>query len=45
VQPARGLGIATAWINRKGQRPLDDRGPDHEFRTLAAAADLLTKEA
>jgi 2-haloalkanoic acid dehalogenase type II len=45
VQPARALGIATAWINRKGQRPLDDRGPDHEFRTLAAAADLLTKEA
>jgi 2-haloalkanoic acid dehalogenase type II len=45
VQPARALGIATAWINRKGQRPLDDRGADHEFRTLAAAADLLTKEA
>jgi 2-haloalkanoic acid dehalogenase type II len=41
VQPARALGVATAWINRKGERPLDDRGPDHEFRTLAEAADFL----
>jgi 2-haloalkanoic acid dehalogenase type II len=45
VQPARGLGIATAWINRKGERPLDDRGPDHQFRTLAEAAAFLTMEA
>jgi 2-haloalkanoic acid dehalogenase type II len=42
VQPARALGIPTAWINRNGERPLDDRGPDHEFRTLAEAADFLT---
>jgi 2-haloalkanoic acid dehalogenase type II len=42
VQPARALGIATAWINRKGERPLDERGPDHEFRTLAEAAEFLT---
>jgi 2-haloalkanoic acid dehalogenase type II len=41
VQPARALGVPTAWINRKGERPLDDRGPDHEFRTLAEAADFL----
>jgi 2-haloalkanoic acid dehalogenase type II len=41
VQPARALGIPTAWINRKGERPLDGRGPDHEFRTLAEAADFL----
>jgi 2-haloalkanoic acid dehalogenase type II len=41
VQPARALGIPSAWINRKGERPLDDRGPDHEFRTLAEAADFL----
>jgi 2-haloalkanoic acid dehalogenase type II len=41
VQPARALGIPTAWINRKGERPLDDRGADHEFRTLAEAADFL----
>lgn len=45
VQPARALGIASAWINRKGERPLDERGPDHQFRTLAEAADFLTKEA
>jgi 2-haloalkanoic acid dehalogenase type II len=42
VQPARALGIATAWINRKGERPLDARGADHEFRTLAEAATFLT---
>jgi 2-haloalkanoic acid dehalogenase type II len=45
VQPARALGIASAWINRKGERPLDERGPDHQFRTLAEAADFLTAEA
>jgi 2-haloalkanoic acid dehalogenase type II len=43
VQPARALGVPCAWINRKGERPLDDRGPDHEFRTLAAAAGFLTE--
>jgi 2-haloalkanoic acid dehalogenase type II len=41
VQPARTLGIATAWINRKGETPLDGRGADHEFRTLAEAAEFL----
>jgi 2-haloalkanoic acid dehalogenase type II len=45
VQPARALGISSAWINRKAERPLDDRGPDHEFRTLAEAADFLTGAA
>jgi 2-haloalkanoic acid dehalogenase type II len=44
IQPARALGIPTAWINRKGQRPLDAAGADHEFHTLAAAADFLTEE-
>ena len=43
VQPARALGIPSAWINRKGERALDDRGPDHEFRTLAEAAAFLTE--
>jgi 2-haloalkanoic acid dehalogenase type II len=42
VQPARALGIPSAWINRKGERPLDARGADHEFRTLAEAATFLT---
>ncbi len=45
VQPARALGVPSAWINRKAERPLDARGPDHEFRTLAEAADFLTKGA
>jgi 2-haloalkanoic acid dehalogenase type II len=45
VQPARALGIPCAWINRKGERPLDDRGPDHEFRTLAEATDFLVRSA
>jgi FMN phosphatase YigB (HAD superfamily) len=43
IQPARALGIPTAWINRKRQRPLDAAGADHEFRTLAEAADFLTE--
>jgi 2-haloacid dehalogenase/putative hydrolase of the HAD superfamily len=45
VQPARALGVPSAWINRKAEPPLDTRGPDYEFRTLAEAAELLTKEA
>jgi len=45
VQPARALGIRSAWINRKAERPLDAHGTDFEFRTLAEAAELLTKEA
>jgi 2-haloalkanoic acid dehalogenase type II len=45
VQPARAHGIPTAWINRKAERPLDAGGPDHEFRTLAEAADALVKAA
>jgi 2-haloacid dehalogenase/putative hydrolase of the HAD superfamily len=45
VQPCRRLGIPVAWINRKAERPLDDRGPDHEFRTLAEAAAWLAGEA
>jgi 2-haloalkanoic acid dehalogenase type II len=45
VQPARALGIPTAWINRRGEAPLDGGRPDHEFRTLAEAADFLTRDA
>jgi 2-haloalkanoic acid dehalogenase type II len=45
VQPARAHGIAAAWINRKAEPPLDDRRPEHEFRTLADAADALTRAA
>ena len=43
VQPARALGVPSVWINRKGERPLDGRGADHEFRSLAAAAEFLTE--
>ena len=43
IQPARALGIPTAWINRKAQRPLDAAGADHEFRTLGEAADFLAE--
>ena len=45
VQPARALGVPSAWINRKAEPPLDTCGTDYEFRTLAEAAELLTKEA
>jgi 2-haloalkanoic acid dehalogenase type II len=43
IQPARALGIPTAWINRTRQRPLPTGAPDHEFRTLADAADFLVE--
>jgi 2-haloalkanoic acid dehalogenase type II len=42
VQPARAIGVTSVWINRKGERPLDGRGADHEFPTLGAAAEFLT---
>jgi len=42
VQPARAIGVPSVWINRRAERPLDGRGADHEFPTLAAAAAFLT---
>ena len=45
IQPARVHGIPAAWINRKGEQPLDAHGPDYEFRTLAEAAAFLTPDA
>lgn len=41
VVPARELGIPVAWINRKGERPLDDVAPDAELRDLIELADWL----
>jgi 2-haloalkanoic acid dehalogenase type II len=41
VVPARALGIATAWINRKADRATDDGRADREFRTLTELADWL----
>jgi 2-haloalkanoic acid dehalogenase type II len=42
VVPARRLGIAAAWINRKRERAAGAERPDVEFSTLAEAADWLT---
>jgi len=42
VQPARALGIPTAWINRKRERRADGAPPDAEFATLGEAATWLT---
>jgi 2-haloalkanoic acid dehalogenase type II len=41
IVPARRLGIASAWINRKRQSPAGAERPDVEFGTLAEAADWL----
>jgi 2-haloalkanoic acid dehalogenase type II len=41
IVPARRLGIASAWINRKRQAPAGAERPDVEFGTLAEAADWL----
>jgi 2-haloalkanoic acid dehalogenase type II len=42
IVPARRLGIASAWINRKNDRAAGAERPDAEFGTLAEAADWLT---
>jgi 2-haloalkanoic acid dehalogenase type II len=41
VVPARALGIATAWINRKSETAVDGGKADREFRTLTELADWL----
>jgi 2-haloacid dehalogenase/putative hydrolase of the HAD superfamily len=45
VQPARALGIPTAWINRKAEQPADGGRADREVRTLAELADWLAPVA
>jgi 2-haloalkanoic acid dehalogenase type II len=42
IVPARRLGVASAWINRKHEQPRGAERPDIEFSTLAEAADWLT---
>jgi 2-haloalkanoic acid dehalogenase type II len=42
IVPARRLGIASAWINRRHERPRGVERADVEFETLAEAADWLT---
>ena len=41
VTPARELGIAVAWINRRRQTPSGTARPDRELTTLAELADWL----
>jgi putative hydrolase of the HAD superfamily len=41
VQPARALGIATAWVNRKAETPDDGGRPTHEVSDLAGLASLV----
>jgi 2-haloalkanoic acid dehalogenase type II len=41
VVPARELGIAVAWINRKAERPTGDVAADVELRNLMELADYL----
>jgi 2-haloalkanoic acid dehalogenase type II len=45
IVPANQLGIANAWINRRGQKALPGGTPTYEFRDLAALADALDKPA
>jgi 2-haloalkanoic acid dehalogenase type II len=41
IMPANQLGIANAWINRRGQTALPGGNPTYEFRDLAALADAM----
>jgi FMN phosphatase YigB (HAD superfamily) len=45
VRPARALGVPVAWINRKGESPVDGVRPDRELPDLAALADWLAPAA
>ena len=41
IVPCNALGIATAWINRKGEKALPGGTPAHELRDLAELASLI----
>jgi 2-haloalkanoic acid dehalogenase type II len=41
IVPANSLGVATAWINRHGQKPLPGGQPSMEFRDLDGLAARL----
>lgn len=41
VVPCEALGIAVAWINRRGERPGSAGAPDHEFSDLDGLADWV----
>ncbi len=42
IVPANKLGIDTAWINRRNERPLEGGKPKYEFRDLVELADAMT---
>jgi 2-haloalkanoic acid dehalogenase type II len=44
VVPARKLGIAVAWVNRKGEAAPGGEKPDRELRSLTELADWLAPE-
>jgi 2-haloalkanoic acid dehalogenase type II len=41
IVPANQLGIANAWINRRGQKALPGGTPTYEFRDLEGFADAM----
>ena len=41
IVPANALGVPTAWVNRRGDRPLPGGTPTYEVRDLAGLAELL----
>ena len=41
VVPANALGIPSAWVNRKGDRPLPGGTPTYEVKDMAGLAELL----
>jgi 2-haloalkanoic acid dehalogenase type II len=42
VVPANAMGIATAWVNRKGQQPLEGGVPTFEVRDLEELVSLIS---
>lgn len=43
IVPAKELGFAVAWINRKGEKPMGGIKPDYEFKDLRPLVGLLGK--
>jgi len=43
VVPANAQGIATAWVNRRGDAPLPGGTPGYEVRDMAGLANLLVR--
>ena len=42
VVPVNAMGIPTAWVNRRNDKPLPGGTPTHEVRDMAGLVDLLT---